>query len=754
MGRNTSIKTSTTDNFTQLVDNINNQSIDVGATGKLTTTVDSDIVGAINELDSNMGAKTSLTTTNKTSIVNAINEIDSDLGQLSTLADDIRDSNFAISINNLNTNVNQLLGSLSGLDSAGGDSDTRRGGFDVAEQVTVVSALNALSQDIGKLDSDLNREARMTTTATTLRGAINELDSDIGARPHTSLNTTAKNLVGAINENLASLNALTVFKNFATDSGSISITVDSANDTLKLLSGSSLKTLGLAGTNTIQIDHDVTGASSVNNSGNTFIQDLTINADGHVTGIASATVDTVDSAGLQTQINDKQTQIDGKLDSALEKTSDSDMRIHFHTKTGNIFIGIGAGGVFAQQTVDSAGLVVTPLDSASYKPKVGFTNEYSAGGRSGVSAGGGHMHATGHDSDPSMNTIIGHRAGYAMRRTHNADAGGNNNDTRKNTIIGAYAFSDVGTRPEGSSIQYQSNQSFTWQETGEDNTIVGAGAGNSGTRAGGHAGNINACTIMGTNACDSAGITYESVIIGQRAGRKGGSYNVIIGSRAGGYGVASSSSSYTGYSDYPGSNNVIIGQSTYSVASNGGNTIIGRAAYVQGNNSYDCVVIGRSQGLTGDGNDRLKIGADGTTWIQGASNGVVSGDFNDTSDENLKENILSLDSGSGITIIKALKPRKFDWKPQLGHGDSDDSDRLNKIGFIAQEVETVIPTAVSGEDFETHTYYDSDDSEWKTQVMGKKSVNSTAIVSYLVKAIQEQQVIIDNLKSRIETIES
>ena len=287
MGRNTSIKTTTTDNFTQLVNNMNNQSLDVGATGKLTTTVDSDIVGAINELDSNMGAKTSLTTTNKTSIVNAINEIDSDLGQLSTLADDIRDSNFAISINNLNTNVNQLLGSLSGLDSAGGDSDTRRGGFDVAEQVTVVSALNALSQDIGKLDSDLNREARMTTTATTLRGAINELDSDIGARPHTSLNTTAKNLVSAINENLASLNALKVFRNFATDSGSISVTVDSANDTLTLLSGDALKVLGTGG-NTIQIDHDVTGASSVNNSGNTFIQDLTIDGNGHVTGTASS----------------------------------------------------------------------------------------------------------------------------------------------------------------------------------------------------------------------------------------------------------------------------------------------------------------------------------------------------------------------------------------------------------------------------------------------------------------------------------
>ena len=289
MGRNTSIKTTTTDNFTQLVDNMNNQSLDVGATGKLTTTVDSDIVGAINELDSNMGAKTSLTTTNKTSIVNAINELDSDLGQLSTIDNTIRDSNFAVSLNRMNLKFLAGTGNLSGLDSVGNDSDTLLGGFnDSSERFSISTALNTLSQDIQKLDSNVNREARMTTTATTLRGAINELDSDIGARPHTSLNTTAKNLVGAINENKASLNALAVFRNVATDSGSgsISITVDSANDILTVLGGSSLKTTGF--NNTIQIDHDVTGASSVNNSGNTFIQDLTIDAHGHVTGTASA----------------------------------------------------------------------------------------------------------------------------------------------------------------------------------------------------------------------------------------------------------------------------------------------------------------------------------------------------------------------------------------------------------------------------------------------------------------------------------
>ena len=71
MGRNTPIKTAISDNFTQLKDNVNNQSLDVGATGKLTTTVDSDIVGAINELDS-------------------------DLGELNTVASDIRDSNLSL----------------------------------------------------------------------------------------------------------------------------------------------------------------------------------------------------------------------------------------------------------------------------------------------------------------------------------------------------------------------------------------------------------------------------------------------------------------------------------------------------------------------------------------------------------------------------------------------------------------------------------------------------------------------------------
>ena len=55
---------STTDNFTQLVNKTNTISKEVGGLARLTTTIDSDLVGAINELDSDIGTRphTTLTT--------------------------------------------------------------------------------------------------------------------------------------------------------------------------------------------------------------------------------------------------------------------------------------------------------------------------------------------------------------------------------------------------------------------------------------------------------------------------------------------------------------------------------------------------------------------------------------------------------------------------------------------------------------------------------------------------------------------
>ena len=47
-----------------------------------------------------------------------------------------------------------------------------------------------------------------------------------------------------------------------------------------------------------------------------------------------------------------------------------------------------------------------------------------------------------------------------------------------------------------------------------------------------------------------------------------------------------------------------------------------------------------------------------------ASNGVVSGNLNDTSDEKFKENIVSIADGA-ISKIKQLRPVNFDWKKEM-----------------------------------------------------------------------------------------
>jgi len=132
------------------------------------------------------------------------------------------------------------------------------------------------------------------------------------------------------------------------------------------------------------------------------------------------------------------------------------------------------------------------------------------------------------------------------------------------------------------------------------------------------------------------------------------------------------------------------------------------------------------------------------TALTVSNNGTVSGNLNDTSDENLKKNITDL--GASTDLIKALKPRQFDWK-QTSAGS-------NIAGFVAQEVATVIPTAVVGNDYIATTYYIETDDIPEGYAIGDikdhgdkgKALNTTAILAHAVKTIQE-------LEARITTLE-
>jgi hypothetical protein len=124
---------------------------------------------------------------------------------------------------------------------------------------------------------------------------------------------------------------------------------------------------------------------------------------------------------------------------------------------------------------------------------------------------------------------------------------------------------------------------------------------------------------------------------------------------------------------------------------------------------------------------RFYVGMGGTVY---ATSTTITG----ISDQRLKENIVDLDVG--LNAVMALKPRKFDWK--AGKGKDIKGDR----GFIAQEFETVFPDLID---------------EWKDPAPeGEEPYKAVRadLIPVLVKAIQEQQAIINDLKARIETLES
>ena len=126
---------------------------------------------------------------------------------------------------------------------------------------------------------------------------------------------------------------------------------------------------------------------------------------------------------------------------------------------------------------------------------------------------------------------------------------------------------------------------------------------------------------------------------------------------------------------------------------------------------------------------------DGTAIGQVKRNGTSDEvQYVTTSDYRLKENVnYSFDATS---LTKQLKPCKFNWI----------SDETNTPihGFLAHEVQAVIPHAASGEKDAMETYTDDDGNE-QTRI-DPQGIDQSLLVSLLVKTIQE-------LEARITTLE-
>ena len=133
--------------------------------------------------------------------------------------------------------------------------------------------------------------------------------------------------------------------------------------------------------------------------------------------------------------------------------------------------------------------------------------------------------------------------------------------------------------------------------------------------------------------------------------------------------------------------------------------------------------------------ERMRISSNGSI---GAPNGT---NIYNASDERLKQNITTL--SNSLDVINALNPVQFNWIDNFEESENG----KNLYGFVAQEVQDVFPDAV--ESFGT-----GDDIEVDgTVIQNPLTVRDKFFIPVLVKALQEQQIIIDDLKSRIETLE-
>lgn len=118
------------------------------------------------------------------------------------------------------------------------------------------------------------------------------------------------------------------------------------------------------------------------------------------------------------------------------------------------------------------------------------------------------------------------------------------------------------------------------------------------------------------------------------------------------------------------------------------------------------------------------------------------GSWADSSDERLKKNITSLQSG--LPIILALRPVRYVWR------DENVSPLRPTVHFIAQEVEQVNPKWVIAGDTERIT---ENGKEIEIEKCKQVSLDSS-FNAYLVKALQEQQAMIEELKAEVALLKA
>lgn len=170
-----------------------------------------------------------------------------------------------------------------------------------------------------------------------------------------------------------------------------------------------------------------------------------------------------------------------------------------------------------------------------------------------------------------------------------------------------------------------------------------------------------------------------------------------------------------------------------------GNLLVGGSSVVQNSKVLSVAPLSTKVGIVVQNTDAFS----GTMYFAGFANsagnlagyiaqtGTTTVSYTSVSDYRLKENVVPM-SGA-LSKVQALKPCTYKWK----------SDGTSGQGFIAHELQAIIPDCVVGEK-------DAVDSDGNPKYQG---VDTSFLVATLTAAIQEQQALITALTARIEILE-
>ena len=509
------------------------------------------------------------------------------------------------------------------------------------------------------------------------------------------------------------------FKDSAT-TNDYSVTIGAVGDDMTFSSGS-------GGTERMRIASD--GSLSTPTLGTSNVR-FGVNAGNSITSGGNYNTLVGDNAGTAITTGMYNTAV-GTFALDVSTTASNNTALGYATLSANLAgtsnVAVGRNAMLANTTgIDNVAVGAYSLDASttgSYNTSVGKSslganvtgiNNVAIGqaalasntnGHSSVAIGQAALAVQNYPGTPTTayNTAVGHGAGNdvttGVKNTLiGALAGSKLVDTDYNTAIGnnALAADTYGSRSIAIGHSALAVQNFT-SATVASNTAVGFQAG--------------VAVSTGKYNTTLGGLSSSTLTTGVA--------NVMLGYKAGSHAVLLTT----------GSNNVLVGAYCDPTAVDTSNA-----------NGFGYNVDAAADYTTlGNGVNDIRAAHGNVTWST-------------VSDERYKKDIV--DSSAGLSFVNALRPRTFKYKtlgelPEAFNAYEADSTEVFKNsdtnhGFIAQEIKAAIDADSSIADgFRL----------WDDREDGSQEVAEAALIPILVKAIQEQNALIESLTARIETLE-